>query len=81
MGVATGSTVESCTFNVAGIPNGNYSLTVVANGISSLVHAFHIGVVKSIIADKLHIVDKVYIHDKALIVENKQHIDVTKLQV
>jgi Kelch motif len=73
MGVDTGATVESCNFNVSGIPDGNYSLTVIANGIGSHVHAFHKGPIK--IVEKLHIVDKVYI------IDNKQHIDVTKLQI
>jgi hypothetical protein len=35
MGLATGSSVQSCSFTVGGIPAGNYELTVVANGIAS----------------------------------------------
>ena len=40
-GVATGSTVESTQFTLpSGLPNGTYSLTVIANGISSHPIAF-----------------------------------------
>lgn len=81
MGVATGASAQSCTFNVAGIPDGTYNLTVVANGISSHVYIFHKTSVKSIIYDKTHYVDKTYLHDKQLVIENKQLIDVTKLPV
>jgi hypothetical protein len=36
MGVATGNAMACCNFSTAGIPDGEYSLAVVANGISSL---------------------------------------------
>jgi hypothetical protein len=73
MGVSTGATLESCVFNVSGIPDGHYSLTVIANGISSHVHAFTKGVVK--------IVEKIHFLEKTIIIDNKQHIDVTKLEI
>jgi hypothetical protein len=43
MGVATGSTPVSTNFTVAGIPNGNYSLYIVANGIASDPISFTVG--------------------------------------
>src|SRR5205807_1810577 len=43
MGVATGSTPVSAGFTVAGIPQGNYSLYAVANGIASDPYPFSIG--------------------------------------
>jgi hypothetical protein len=73
MGVSTGAALESCTFDTTGIPNGDYSLTVIANGISSLVHVFHKGLTK--------IVEKVHFFEKAFIIDNKQHIDVVKYEV
>ena len=36
MGVATGSTMQCFDFSTAGIPEGEYELTVVANGISAV---------------------------------------------
>ena len=35
MGVATGASIESCLFSVAGVPHGDYDLCVIANGIAS----------------------------------------------
>ncbi len=40
MGVATGATPETCQFDAQGILYGNYTLNVIANGISSDNHAF-----------------------------------------
>jgi hypothetical protein len=50
MGVATGNASVSASFSVAGIPNGNYSLYVVANGIASNPVAFGIGTGKPFIS-------------------------------
>lgn len=36
MGVATGSSEECCNFSTENIPDGEYELTVIANGISSI---------------------------------------------
>jgi hypothetical protein len=35
MGVATGPSLQSCRFTLAGVPSGRYELRVIANGISS----------------------------------------------
>lgn len=43
MGVATGAVTQSCTFNITGVPDGDYTLTAIANGISSHAFAFHVG--------------------------------------
>jgi PKD repeat protein len=43
MGVATGSALVSTNFSIAGIPNGSYSLYVVASGVASNPFGFKIG--------------------------------------
>jgi hypothetical protein len=43
MGVATGSATVSANFSTAGIPNGTYSLSVVANGVASNPVTFGVG--------------------------------------
>jgi len=42
MGVATGNSIQSLRFEAGGIPDGTYHLFVVANGISSFAHQFHL---------------------------------------
>jgi hypothetical protein len=54
-GVTGGAALQSCHFTVpAGLPNGQYELTVIANGISSLVTSFNYSAIKS------HYVDVVF---------------------
>jgi hypothetical protein len=40
LGVATGAAIQSCQFTLNGVPDGNYNLFVVANGISSYAYSF-----------------------------------------
>lgn len=51
MGVATGASLVNCKFDTTGIPDGGYSLTVIANGIPSLVYAFQNGPPKNDLSD------------------------------
>jgi hypothetical protein len=46
MGIATGTTAQSCQFDLAGVAAGQYELRVIANGISSLIHNFQVGRIK-----------------------------------
>ena len=43
LGVATGTSTQSCRFTVGNIPRGEYELEVIANGISSHPVRFHFG--------------------------------------
>jgi hypothetical protein len=43
LGVATGTSNQSCRFTVGNIPRGEYELEVIANGISSTQVRFHFG--------------------------------------
>ena len=49
-GVATGSTSVTTNFSVSGIPNGTYSLTVIANGIASSPYSFTLSVPQADVA-------------------------------
>ncbi|MDP4220175.1 MAG: hypothetical protein Q8916_10510 [Bacteroidota bacterium] len=42
MGIATGGALQSCRFTVQGIPDGNYDVCVIANGIASHVMSLNI---------------------------------------
>jgi hypothetical protein len=53
MGLATGSAAVSANFNVTGIPNGSYSIYVIANGIASNPVGFGIGTGKPFISSAL----------------------------